>query len=265
MGAHERLRVETDGPVLSVVLARPDVHDAFDDVVVRELRDVFLGPVGDPSVRVVVLRSTGRHFSAGADLKWMKRMGAAGAEENMADAGRLADALEAVAHCPKPVVARVQGAALGGGLGLACAADVVVASEAARFGFTEVRLGLLPAVIAPHVLRAVPPGLARALFLTGERFDARRALSLGLVHRVVAPADLDEELDRVVADLLEGSPEAQAAVKRLLRDLEAAGPEETRRYTTAAIARARASRDGAEGLAAFLEKRRPDWSPGEGR
>ena len=261
MADHTTLRLEKDGPVASVALSRPEVHEAFDDRMVEELREVFEDLAEDDAVRVVVLRSEGRSFCAGADLNWMKRMGEQSREENERDSAKLAATFEAIARCPKPVVARVQGAALGGGAGLACAVDIAVASDQAVLGFTEVRLGILPAVIAPFVLGKLTPGVAQALFLTGERFDAAEAHRLGLVHRVVPADRLDEALDEVVHALLCGSSEAQRAVKSLVADIAGHSPEQAREATSKAIALARASRDGREGLTAFLTKRKPAWHP----
>jgi methylglutaconyl-CoA hydratase len=258
------LRVERSAEVASVVLARPEVHEAFDDSMVAELTAVFGELAEDEAVRVVVLRSTGRSFCAGADLNWMRRMGEQSREQNEADALRLADMFEAIASCPKPVVARVQGAALGGGAGLVTAADLAVASDRAVLGFTEVRLGILPAVIAPFVLRKLGPGPAQALFLTGERLTAEDALRLGLVHRSVPDARLDEAVGEVVHALLCGSGEAQAASKRLVAAVAGLSPEQAREHAARAIALARASRDGREGLTAFLTKRKPSWHPDAG-
>ncbi|MEM7247812.1 MAG: enoyl-CoA hydratase-related protein [Acidobacteriota bacterium] len=268
MSSFETLKYEHHGAVASVVLSRPDVHDAFDETVIAELTQVF-GQVAQAfhdrshAPRVVVLRSTGRHFSAGADLRWMQAMADKSEDENKQDALALAAAFEAIASCPVPVIARVQGAALGGGAGLATAAHLAVASTRARFGFTEVRLGILPAVISPHVINKLGPGPAQALFLTGERFDAERAMQLGLVHRVVEDTELDDAVERLVHDLLQGSPQAQAEVGPLVRAVTGKSLEEANPITAEAIARARASTDGREGLAAFLEKRKPAWATGE--
>lgn len=260
-GDYRSLRLERDGAVCSVVLCRPELHEAFDETMVAELTEVFRGFAFDENVRVIVLRSTGKSFSAGADLNWMRRMGEQSREQNEADAYKLADMFEQIADAPQPVVARVQGAALGGGAGLVAACDIAIASDLASFGFTEVRLGILPAVIAPHVLRKLSPGTAQALFLTGERFGAEEAHRIGLVHRVTEPDTLDEGLAALVRELLCCSPEAQAAVKRLNADIAHLTPGECRDQAAEAIARARASRDGREGLTAFLTKRKPLWHP----
>ena len=236
------------------------MHDAFDDVMIGELTEAFGAVAEDEGVRVVVLRSTGKHFCAGADLKWMRRMADYSEQDNRADAIRLERMFRTLAECPRPVVARVQGAALGGGSGLVAACDLAVASTRARFGFTEARLGILPAVISPYVLRKLTPGRAQALFLTGTRFDAERALQLGLVDRVVPPEALDAALRETIDELLACSPQAQAAIKRLIPRIAHLELEQAAPHTVAAITAARASRDGREGMAAFLQKRRPPWS-----
>ncbi len=261
MSSTDRVTVHRDGPLATVTMNRPEVHNAFDEAMMDALTDAFLALAEDRAVRVVVLGGAGRSFSAGADLEWMRRAAGYGEEENRADARRLAAMLQAVDQCPKPVVARVQGAALGGGTGLVAACDVAIAAERASFGTTEVRFGLLPAVISPFVLRAVGPRHARRLFLTGERIDARRALEIGLVHEVVAEAELDARVAAVVDLLLEGGPEAQAATKELVRLVLGMpqGGSILTEATCAAIAARRASAEGREGIAAFLEKREPAW------
>lgn len=254
------LRTERHGAVLHVVLTRPEIHDAFDEHSIRDLTVAFEAAAHDDAVRVVLLRSTGKHFSAGADVSWLRRVGAYEDTQNLADAVALHGMLAAIATCPKPVVARIQGAALGGGGGLAAAVDIAIASERALFGFTEVRLGIAPATISPFVLRKVHAGRALGLFLTGERFGAREALACGLVHKVVPEDELDAAVEATIAALLEGSPVGQARIKQLVeqvrgRDLTAAGE-----LTTRAIADLRAGPEGQEGLAAFLDKRKPRWA-----
>ena len=262
MGEPSAVRVDREGPALVVTLTRPQVHDAFDDVMIAELTAAFREASLDGSARVVVLKSTGKSFCAGADLDWMRRLGAATLDENVADAGLLEDMFRAIATCPKPVVARVHGAAFGGGAGLVAACDVAVASTEAKLGFTEVRLGILPAVISPYVVRKTGPGVAQALFLTGEIISAQRGQEVGLLHRVVPPVDLDSAVDAATFNLLAGGSEAHAAVKRLVAALEGPVLDAARGATTRAIAEARASAEGQEGLAAFLDKRKPKWAPG---
>jgi methylglutaconyl-CoA hydratase len=242
------LRIEWDGPVLAVTIARAERRNAFDAALIEELTDAF-GAVGD--ARAVLLAGDGPSFSAGADVEWQRASIDLSFEENVADAMRLYRMLEAVDECPAPVVARVQGYALGGGSGLVACADVVVAAEDAVFGFTEVRLGIIPAVISPFVLRKVAPASARRYFLTGEHFDSETALRIGLVDEVAA--DLDRDVERVVANLLAGGPEAVRAAKRLARDR----PEGSE--TARIAAERRTSPEGQEGLRAFLEKRTPAW------
>lgn len=242
------LRIERDGPVLRVTLAKPERRNAFDAALIAELTEAF-ADAGD--ARAVVLAGEGPSFCAGADVEWQRSSIDLGYEENVEDALRLYRMLEAVDECPAPVVARVHGYALGGGSGLVACVDVAVAGEDAVFGFSEVRLGIIPAVISPFVLSRIGPGPARRLFLTGERFDAATALRVGLVHEVAA--DLDGAVERVVADLLAGGPEAVRAAKRLVRE-RPAGIE-----TARIAAERRTSPEGQDGLRAFLEKRAPAW------
>jgi len=245
MGA---LRVERDGPVVRVTLARPERRNAFDAELIAELTEAFDG-AGD--ARAVLLAGDGLSFCAGADLEWMRASAGLTYEENVEDSRRLLRLLEAIDGCPAPVVARIQGHALGGGAGLVACADIAVSAEDAVFAFSEVKLGLIPAVISPFVLAKIGPSAARRYFLTGERFDAATALRIGLVHDVVA--DLDGGIERVLAELLTAGPEAVRAAKLLVRD-RPAGIETARR-----IAEQRASAEGQEGLRAFLEKRPPAW------
>jgi methylglutaconyl-CoA hydratase len=242
------LRIERDGPVLTVTMAKPERRNAFDAALIAELTGAF-ADVGD--ARAVVLAGEGPSFCAGADVEWQRSSIDLSYEENVEDAMRLYRMLEAIDACPAPVVARVQGHALGGGSGLVACADIALAAEDALFGFSEVRLGIVPAVISPFVLRRIGPGAARRLFLTGERFDAATALAIGLVQEVAA--DLDEALARIVADLLAGGPQAVRAAKRLLRER----PEGLK--TARIAAERRTSAEGQEGLRAFLEKRAPAW------
>lgn len=253
------VRVERAGAVASVHLARPERHNAFDDDLIAELSAALAMLAEDDAVRVLVLRGDGPSFSAGADLGWMRRMGGYGFDENVADAERLADLLAAIRDHPCPVVARVHGAAMGGGVGLVAACDLAVAAEGTRFALSEVRLGLVPAVIAPFVLPRIGIAAARELCLTGEVFDADRARAIGLVARVVPAPALDEAVAERVRALLSGAPGAQGVVKRLLRDV-AADPAGARSLTTRTIAIVRASDEGRAGMAAFLERRPPPWT-----
>jgi methylglutaconyl-CoA hydratase len=257
----EVLSTIRDGTVATLTMARPDVHNAFNEHLIGQLREAFDELSDDGSVRVVVLAGEGKSFSAGADLDWMRRAAGFSEKENLRDAGAAAALWRAIAECPKPVVARVHGNAFGGGAGLVSASDIAIASEQAMFGFTEVRLGLVPATVAPHVVEKIGPGWALALFLTGERFDAQRALAIGLVHQVVEASQLDVAVGSVVDALLSGGPEALAACKQLVRLVASANWAEVDDYTAAMIAGARAGAEGREGVAAFLEKRKPSWIP----
>lgn len=257
------IKLDVQGPVARVMLARPEVHNAFNNRMVTELTTAFDELARRADVRVVVLGGEGRSFSAGADIEWLRSADSQSEAENLADATRLARMLYTIDELPKPLVVRVQGAALGGGVGLLACADVVIASREARIGTTEVRLGIVPAVISPFVVRKMGYGRARAHFLLGDRFDAAWAFQTGLVHRLVDhEVDLDAAVHDVVAQLLAGGPTAQAEIKQLLSRLLAEGaPDAQRRCTIETIARVRASEEGQEGLRAFLEKRKPDWHP----
>jgi methylglutaconyl-CoA hydratase len=254
-------RVERRGRgVVWLTLDRPEIHNAFDDRLIAALTAELARLGADDAVRVVVLTGAGRSFSAGADLNWMRRTAAYGEAENLADARALAKLMQTLNELAKPTVARVNGTALGGGTGLVACCDLVIASERATFGTTEVRLGLIPAVIGPYVLAAVGPRQARRLMLTGERIGAAEAARLGLVHEVVAAEQLDATVERVVGELLKGSPAALAAAKRLVGDLAGrpVGPDLID-DTAQRIAALRAAPEAREGVGAFLEKRPPGW------
>jgi methylglutaconyl-CoA hydratase len=260
------LRVERTGPggvVARVMLTRPEVRNAFNAELIAALHDAFAELAGEPPerLRAVVLAGQGPTFSAGADITWQRAAMGLSLEENRADAGRLQAMLSAIDQCAVPVVARVQGAALGGGMGLCCVADVVLAVADARFGFTEVKLGILPAIISPFVLARIGEGHARALFMTGERFDAARAERIGLVHEVVADeAALDARLEAVLAELLSSGPTAVREAKALIRDRRSSTDAEFAAHALEVAARQRVSAEGQEGLGAFLDKRRPGWT-----
>lgn len=243
----------------TVTLNRPEVHNAFDDVLIVRLTETFESLGRNPDVRVVVVAANGKSFSAGADLGWMRRMANYSEAENRADAERLARLIHVLDSLPRPTVARVQGAAIGGGVGLVAACDVAVASEAASFALSEVRLGLIPAVISPYVIGAIGPRHARRYMLTAERFDAAEAKRIGLVHQAVPVAELDAAVDSVVGALLLGGPEAVRESKMLARDVGGSPDDETRADTARRIARLRASPEGKEGVSSFLEKRKPRW------
>ncbi len=268
-GTDRGVRVEREGGVARVTLCRAEKRNAFDDQVIARMLEVFEDVGTDDGVRVIVLAGDGPVFSAGADVEWMKRMVTADQETNVTDALALADLYEAISVVPKAVIARVQGAALGGGAGLLAAADVSVAAEDAKIGFTEARLGILPAVISPYIVQRLGPSRARRWFVTGSRMDGNEAHRIGLVD-VVVPADqLDEAVNRVVFAVLQCGPEAVAACKELVEDVTGGlamagaledGYEAVKAYTAERIAEARVSAEGQEGLRAFLDKRKPRWA-----
>ncbi|WP_049622139.1 enoyl-CoA hydratase-related protein [Frateuria defendens] len=246
-----------------LTLNRPEVHNAFDDTLIAELTAALDDAGRDPAVRAVMLTGAGMSFSAGADLNWMRRMAAAGEEENRADALRLAQLMRTLQFCPKPTLARVNGAAYGGGVGLVACCDIAIGADTARFGLTEVKLGLVPAAISPYVIAAIGLRQARRLFLTGELFDAPTALGLGLLHWMVAAEALDEAVQVVLAQLAKAGPLAQSEAKRLALRMAGATEEAAGRIdaeNAALIARLRVSAEGQEGLAAFLAKRAPAWA-----
>ena len=245
--------------VATVVLSRPDSHNALNAALIEELTRCFEEISDDDGVRVVVLAGEGRSFCAGADIRYMRETAGFSYDENLEDARRLAMMYWTIDECPKPLVARVQGAAMGGGAGLVAVADVVVTDAEAWFAFSEVRLGIAPASISPFVVRKIGPSHARSLFVTGERFDAERAHEIGLVHRVVSREGLDAAVEQKVAELLQGGPVAQATIKALLRRLETTEPMEAPGLTARVISELRTGEEGQEGLAAFLEKREPGW------
>jgi methylglutaconyl-CoA hydratase len=245
------LRAERDGALLRITLARPDRRNALDAELIAALTAAF-SDVGD--ARAVVLAGEGESFCAGADVEWMRAAAELSYEENVADSTRLRRMYEAVDHCPAPVVARAQRHVLGGGVGLVCCADAVVAADDAVFAFSEVKLGIIPAVISPFALARIGRGPARRYFVTGERFDAETALRIGLVHEVVPADELDAAVERIVSEILTAGPEAARNAKRLVLDAPLDGLETARR-----IAERRTSDEGQEGLRAFLERRRPGW------
>lgn len=257
--AERSLQVEIRGDVAHVRFHRPQVRNAFDDVVAAELVAAFEEIAARDDLRAVVLGGAGDIFCAGGDLNWMKRIAAYTREENLADAAAFQAAFEAVDLCALPVVGRIQGAALGGGAGLVAVCDVAVAAEGTSFGFPEARLGLVPGVISPYVLRKIGMSRTRHLFLTGERFDAAEAHRIGLVHVVAPLADLDVAVEAVLKSVRACAPQALAGGKVLLRALQDADTAHSQALAREAITAARASTDGSEGLAAFLEKRKAGW------
>jgi methylglutaconyl-CoA hydratase len=258
--AEETIKLAVAGGIARVTLARPDVRNAFNAVLIEELREVFARIAEADDVRAVVLAGEGTVFCGGADIKWMRESLDLSFEANVADAERMSDMFRAIDNCPRPVIGRISGAALGGGAGLAAVCDVAIACDETIFGFTEVKLGIIPAVISPFVLAKIGASHARALFLTGERFDADRALQIGLIHQAVKSGDLDAAVDAVLTEILTAGPLAVSAAKLLVRRVQDATYQESRTITTEAIARVRASPEGQEGLRAFLERRKATFA-----
>ncbi len=257
----ETVEIESNGAVATLWMNRPDVHNAFNAQVIEDLTHALRLLGGDNGVRVVILAGRGKSFSAGADLNWMKASGEASREANLEGARRMAAMLRALAELPKPTIARVQGAALGGGMGLAAACDICVASTKASFATSEVKFGIIPSAISPYVLRAIGARQATRYFQTAERISAQRAYEIGLAHEAVEDDRLDATVDAIAATLIGGGPNAQAASKELIRDVADRPVDDALAELTARrIADLRSSPEAGEGLSAFLEKRPPFWS-----
>lgn len=254
------IRVEKERSVARVLLARPEVHNAFHPVMMQEIEAAFTALDKDDAVRVVILASEGESFSAGGDLNWMKGSVAFTQAQNEADSQRMADMFRVLDTFSKPLLVRVQGVALGGGVGLLACGDIVVAADTAIFALTEVRLGIIPAVIAPYVVRKIGISQAGKYFLTGERFSAQVARRLGLVHEVVAANQLDAAVQKQVGHLLKGGPKAHVETKSLLHFIAHRDPQDVAAETVKRIARIRVAAEAQEGISAFLEKRKPNWT-----
>ena len=259
------LAIEKQGPVGLITMNRPDRHNAFDEALIDGLTEAFRSMEAEESVRIVVLSGAGKSFSAGADLNWMKRMAGFSLEENRRDAMAFATLMRSIAHFRKPTIARVHGAAYGGGVGLVACCDIAVATQHATFSVSEARLGLIPAVISPYVIAAIGERAARRYFLTAERFDAAEAWRLGLVHELAGnDIELDEKLGEIVDALIAAGPVAQLEAKALIRAVTGKPvTSELIQDTAERIAKIRASPEGREGVGAFLEKRRASWVPPE--
>jgi len=246
--------------VAIVSINRPDLHNAFNEVVIEELTSAFEELGKDKDVRVIVLRGEGKSFCAGADVNWMSKMVGYSLDENVADASAMARMLRTIRDCPKPTIARVHGAAIGGGVGLTAACDIAVALTSAMFCLSEVKLGIIPAVISPFVMEKIGPGHMRRYALTAERFGAAEAKRIGLVHDVVqTEEELDEHIDSIARTLIANGPAALAAAKRTLTDVAGMQWDAIQKLTTRRVAEIRVSPEGQEGLKAFLEKREPKW------
>jgi methylglutaconyl-CoA hydratase len=253
------VQLEIEGSIATVTLNRPDVHNAFNAELITALTDVFRDLGGRADLRAIVLRGAGPSFCAGADVQWMRASLGWSREENLADAARLAALFAAINDCPLPVIARVHGAALGGGVGLVACCDVAIAAEGTRFGFTEVQLGIVPATIAPFVVAKIGTAQARALFVTGERFDAARAHAIGLVQRAVPADELDAAVAATLAQMRANGPQAMRAAKALAQRVGNMDRAAATEYTVQLIADLRVGEEAQEGLRAFLEKRTAAW------
>ena len=260
MNGSRTVRVETAGKIGRVTFCRPEVHNAFNDQVIDEMTFAFKRLKTDPDVRVVILSGDGKSFCAGADLNWMRRVKDSAFEDNLDEARRLADLFWDIYSFPKPVVGRINGAAIGGGTGFVAVTDIAVAAQSAVFSFSEVKIGVVPACISPYVIRRVGEGKAREFFLTGERLTSDRALEAGLVNRAVPDEMLDATVNGLVESLLSSGPEAIRVCKELLQTVPALTVDDFKEYTARVIAELRQSPEGQEGMDAFLNKRKPKWT-----
>jgi methylglutaconyl-CoA hydratase len=259
MNGSRTVRVETAGRIGKVTFCRPEVHNAFNDQVIDEMTFAFKRLKTDSDVRVVILSGDGKSFCAGADLNWMRRVKDSAFEDNLDEARRLADLFWDIYSFPKPVIGRINGAAIGGGTGFVAVTDIAVAAQSAVFSFSEVKIGVVPACISPYVIKRVGEGKAREFFLTGERLTSERALEAGLVNRAVPDEMLDATVNGLVESLLSSGPEAIRVCKELLQTVPALTVDDFKEYTARVIAELRQSPEGQEGMDAFLNKRRPKW------
>jgi methylglutaconyl-CoA hydratase len=255
----ETIVIERADNVVRVRMNRPEVRNALDSRMIVELTDAFIGLAGEDSVRVIVLEGAGTMFSGGADVNYMRASLELGPDENYHDALRLSDMFRAINDCPIPVIARVQAAALGGGSGLVAVCDIAIADDNAIFGFTEAKLGIVPAVISPFVIAKIGSGHARALFTTAERFGTARAHAIGLVHVVAPAANLDAEIQGAIDEVTACGPQAARVAKTIARTVPNLAPSDAREWTARTISERRTSAEGQEGLRAFLDKRSPSW------
>lgn len=258
--AYSTVALERDGRIARVTFNRPEIHNAFNATVITEMSSVFSDIERDKDIRVVLLTGEGKSFCAGADLNWMRAVVDQSFEENLAESNALADLFYQMYTCTRPIVGRINGAAIGGGTGFVALCDIAVAAESAKFSFSEVKIGVVPACIGPYVIKKLGEGKARELFITGERMVAARACAVGLVNKVVPDAELDVEVNRLIDSILSSGPHAVAMAKRLVSEVPSMTPEQFKPYTAEMIARLRLSEEGQEGMSAFLNKRKPSWA-----
>ena len=256
----ETILYDIENKVAKVTFNRPDVHNAFNDIMIKELSEVFDCIAENNDVRVVILTGKGKSFCAGADLNWMRRVKDYSYEDNLKGSLKLADMFYKIYASPKPTIARVNGVAIGGGTGFVAVCDIVIAADQAKFSFSEVKIGLIPACISPYVMKKCGEGKCREFFLTGERLTAERAHAAGLINMVVPHGELDDVVGELVKRLLSSGPEAITKCKELLRNVAQMPFDEARKYTAEVIARLRISDEGQEGMAAFFDKRKPKWN-----
>ncbi|MDX9858118.1 MAG: enoyl-CoA hydratase-related protein [candidate division Zixibacteria bacterium] len=261
--AYTTIRYDKSPHIARVSFCRPEIHNAFNATVISEMSDVFEKINADDSIRVVLLTGEGKSFCAGADLNWMKAVVDQSYEQNLAESSGLADLFYQMYTCPRPIVGQINGAAIGGGTGFVAVCDIAIAANSAKFSFSEVKIGVVPACIGPYVIRKIGEGKARELFITGERMRATRALEVGLVNKVVDDDRLDDEVDNLVDSILSSGPNAIAMAKQLVSTVPMMTPEQFKPYTAEMIARLRISEEGQEGMNAFLNKRRPSWTLSE--
>ena len=255
----ETIKYEKKDSVGYITFNRPEIHNAFNDTVIDEMIYIFDKLEEDSGLRAVVLTGEGKSFCAGADLNWMKSVIDQSFEENLKESNRLADLFYKVYTFKKPVIGKVNGAAIGGGTGFVAVCDIAIAAESAKFSFSEVKIGVVPACIGPYVIKKMGEGKARELFITGERMLAKRAFEVGLVNEYVADDKLDEEVETLIKSILSSGPEAVAMAKKLVSEVPSMSPEQFKPYTAEMIANLRVSDEGQEGMNAFLNKRKPNW------
>lgn len=260
VSTYSTILLEPKEQVVWIYLNRPEVHNAFNSTMIAEMLEVFANIKEDETIRVVALTGKGKSFSAGADLNWMREIIDYSFEQNLEESLQLAELLHQIYALPKPCVAMVNGTAIGGGNGFLSACDIAISTEKARFGLSEVKLGLVPAAISPYVVRKIGESKARQYFLTGERISADKAKEIGLINEVVRQEDLRKRVEDIIAQLLTSGPEALASCKDLLYQVPRLSEEEVKEYTARMIANLRISKEGQEGMAAFLEKRKPQWA-----